>query len=85
MSSPLDRRPQRRLRSLGTMFRPDERPNDEAQRLAGTKRDGETNSRRIVERHVVIRDESRVREAVFYADDRPCDIHRKLKHIKGVW
>jgi len=37
-------------------------------------------SRRIVERHVVIRDEVRVREAVFYACDRPCDIRRKIKH-----
>jgi len=42
-------------------------------------------SRRIVERHVVIRDECRVREAVFYADDRPCDIRRKLKALKSVW
>ncbi len=39
----------------------------------------------IVERHVVIRDESRVREIVFYADDRPCDIRRKLKSLKGIW
>jgi len=42
-------------------------------------------SRRIVERHVVIRDEVRVREAVFYADDRPCDVRRKLRTLKGVW
>jgi hypothetical protein len=42
-------------------------------------------SRRIVERHVVIRDECRVREAVFYADDRPCDIRRKIRTLKGVW
>lgn len=42
-------------------------------------------SRRIVERHVVIRDEARVREAVFYEDDRPCDIRRKLRTLKGVW
>ena len=41
--------------------------------------------RRIVERHVVIRDECRVREAVFYADDRPCDVRRKLRTLKGVW
>ena len=41
--------------------------------------------RRIVERHVVIRDECRVREAVIYADDRPCDIRRKMKALKGVW
>ena len=41
--------------------------------------------RRIVERHVVIRDEVRVREAVFYADDRPCDVRRKLKSIRGIW
>jgi hypothetical protein len=42
-------------------------------------------SRRIVERHVVIRDECRVREAVFYADDQPCDIRRKMKALKAVW
>jgi hypothetical protein len=42
-------------------------------------------ARRIVERHVVIRDEVRVREAVFYADDRPCDVRRKLKSIRGIW
>ena len=42
-------------------------------------------SRRIVERHVVIRDEARVREAVFYEDDRPGDIRRKLRTLKGVW
>ncbi len=42
-------------------------------------------SRRIVERHVVIRDECRVREAVFYEDDRPCDIRRKLRALKAVW
>jgi len=42
-------------------------------------------SRRIVERHVIIRDEVRVREAVFYADDRPCDVRRKLRTLKGVW
>jgi hypothetical protein len=41
--------------------------------------------RRIVERHVVIRDEVRVREAVFYADDRPCDVRRKLRTLKGTW
>ena len=41
--------------------------------------------RRIVERHVVIRDEVRAREAVIYADDRPCDIRRKLKSIRGIW
>ena len=41
--------------------------------------------RRIVERHVVIRDECRVREAVIYADDRPCDIRRKMKSIRGIW
>ncbi len=39
----------------------------------------------IVERHVVIRDETRVREAVFYADDRPCDIRRKLKNLNSIW
>jgi hypothetical protein len=42
-------------------------------------------SRRIVERHVVIRDECRVREAVLYADDRPCGVRRKLRTLKGVW
>jgi hypothetical protein len=41
--------------------------------------------RRIVERHVVIRDETRVREAVFYSDDRPCDVRRKLKSLRGIW
>ena len=42
-------------------------------------------ARLIVERHVIIRDEVRVREAVFYADDRPCDVRRKLRTLKGVW
>jgi len=41
--------------------------------------------RRIVERHVVIRDEARVREAVFFSDDRPCDVRRKLRTLKGIW
>ena len=42
-------------------------------------------ARRIVERRVVIRDEVRVREAVFYSDDRPCAVRRKLRTLKGVW
>lgn len=41
--------------------------------------------RRIVERHVVIRDECRVREVAIYADDRPTDIKRKLNRLKGQW
>lgn len=42
-------------------------------------------TRRIVERHVVIRDECRVREIAIYADDSPCGIRRKLNRLKGTW
>lgn len=40
---------------------------------------------RIVARYHVIRDEVRERVALIFNTDRPCDIRRKLRTLKGVW